>query len=213
ANGTVLLNANGTLSFTPAANYNGSTSFTYTVTSGGVTETATVNLTVNPVNDAPINSVPGAQTTNEDTAQVFSSANGNAISLTDIDSASVTTTVSVSHGTLTLSAAAVDAAAAAGVTISNNGTGNLTLVGAPNNINTVLNGLSYHPIADYNGADNLTIVTSDGALSDTDNIAITVTPVVDIANDVIILNEDTVANYDVNNNDTFENAGHTITAI
>ncbi|KTD45129.1 hypothetical protein, partial [Legionella quateirensis] len=139
--------------------------------------------------------------------------NGNAISLTDIDSASVTTTVSVSHGTLTLSAAAVDAAAAAGVTISNNGTGNLTLVGAPNNINTVLNGLSYHPIADYNGADNLTIVTSDGALSDTDNIAITVTPVVDIANDVIILNEDTVANYDVNNNDTFENAGHTITAI
>ncbi|WP_115148752.1 cadherin-like domain-containing protein [Legionella quateirensis] len=43
---TVLLNANGTLSFTPAANYNGSTSFTYTVTSGGVTETATVNVTV-----------------------------------------------------------------------------------------------------------------------------------------------------------------------
>ncbi|WP_162264398.1 Ig-like domain-containing protein, partial [Legionella quateirensis] len=74
ANGTVLLNNDGTLSFTPTANYNGSTSFTYTVTSGGVTETATVNLTVNPVNDAPINSVPGAQTTNEDTAQVFSSA-------------------------------------------------------------------------------------------------------------------------------------------
>ncbi|WP_165483208.1 cadherin-like domain-containing protein, partial [Legionella quateirensis] len=95
ANGTVLLNNDGTLSFTPTANYNGSTSFTYTVTSGGVTETATVNLTVNPVNDAPINSVPGAQTTNEDTAQVFSSANGNAISLTDIDSASVTTTISV----------------------------------------------------------------------------------------------------------------------
>ncbi|KTD52548.1 cadherin-like domain-containing protein, partial [Legionella quateirensis] len=53
ANGTVLLNNDGTLSFTPTANYNGSTSFTYTVTSGGVTETATVNVTVNPVNDAP----------------------------------------------------------------------------------------------------------------------------------------------------------------
>ncbi|WP_157076145.1 beta strand repeat-containing protein, partial [Legionella quateirensis] len=206
ANGTVLLNANGTLSFTPAANYNGSTSFTYTVTSGGVTETATVNVTVNPVNDAPINSVPGAQTTNEDTAQVFSSANGNAISLTDIDSASVTTTISVAHGSLT-------ALATAGVTITNNGTGTVTLVGSPTNITTALNGLSYTPVADYNGADSLTVVTSDGTLSDTDNIAITVTPVVDIANDAITLNEDTVANYDVNNNDTFENAGHTITAI
>ncbi|KTD48105.1 Ig-like domain-containing protein, partial [Legionella quateirensis] len=206
ANGTVLLNANGTLSFTPAANYNGSTSFTYTVTSGGVTETATVNLTVNPVNDAPTNSVPGAQTTNEDTAQVFSSANGNAISLTDIDSASVTTTISVAHGSLT-------ALATAGVTITNNGTGTVTLVGSPANITTALNGLSYTPVADYNGADNLTVVTSDGALSDTDSIAITVNPVVDIANDTATFNEDTVANLDVNANDTFENAGHTITAI
>ncbi|WP_165483201.1 tandem-95 repeat protein, partial [Legionella quateirensis] len=205
-NGTVLLNGDGTLSFTPAANYNGSTSFTYTVTSGGVTETATVNLTVNPVNDAPTNSVPGAQTTNEDTAQVFSSANGNAISLTDIDSASVTTTISVAHGSLT-------ALATAGVTITNNGTGSVTLTGSPAAITTALDGLSYQPVADYNGADSLTIVTSDGALSDTDSIAITVNPVVDIANDVITLNEDTVATYDVNNNDTFENAGHTITAI
>ncbi|WP_172459538.1 hypothetical protein [Legionella quateirensis] len=48
-----------------------------------------------------------------------------------------------------------------------------------------MNGLSYTPVADYNGADSLTIVTSDGALSDTDNIAITVNPVVDIANDAI----------------------------
>ncbi|WP_193787179.1 hypothetical protein, partial [Legionella quateirensis] len=74
-----------------------------------------------------------------------------------------------------------------------------------------LDGLSYTPVADYNGPDSLTVVTSDGTLSDTDNIAITVNPVVDIANDALTLNEDTVATYDVNNNDTFENAGHTIT--
>ncbi|WP_193787192.1 beta strand repeat-containing protein, partial [Legionella quateirensis] len=206
ANGTVLLNANGTLSFTPTANYNGSTSFTYTVTSGGVTETATVNLTVNPVNDAPTNSVPGAQTINEDATRVFSSANGNAISLTDIDSASVTTTISVAHGSLT-------ALATAGVTITNNGTGTVTLVGSPANITTALNGLTYTPVADYNGADSLTVVTSDGTLSDTDSIAITVTPVADIVNDTVTTNEDSAVTINVNTNDTFENAGHIITAI
>ena len=40
--------------YTPNADFNGTDSFTYTVTSGGVTETATVNVTVNPVNDAPV---------------------------------------------------------------------------------------------------------------------------------------------------------------
>jgi len=35
ANGSVTLKADGTLDFTPAANYNGATSFTYTVSSGG----------------------------------------------------------------------------------------------------------------------------------------------------------------------------------
>ncbi|WP_193787172.1 Ig-like domain-containing protein, partial [Legionella quateirensis] len=103
--------------------------------------------------------------------------------------------------------------ATAGVTITNNGTGSVTLTGSPAAITTALDGLSYQPVADYNGADNLTLVTSDGALSDTDNIAITVNPVVDIANDAATINEDTVANLDVNANDTFENAGHTITAI
>ncbi len=39
--------------YTPNLNFSGSDSFTYTVTSGGVTETATVNVTVNSVNDAP----------------------------------------------------------------------------------------------------------------------------------------------------------------
>src|SRR5262249_27206285 len=68
AKGTVSLNGPGQLISTPTPNYNGPASFTYTVTSGGVTETATANVTVNAVNDAPVNTVPGAQTTNEDTS-------------------------------------------------------------------------------------------------------------------------------------------------
>ncbi|MCU8105403.1 retention module-containing protein [Shewanella sp. SM101] len=46
ANGTVTINADGTVTYTPSANFHGTDSFTYTVTSGGVTETTTVNVTV-----------------------------------------------------------------------------------------------------------------------------------------------------------------------
>ena len=54
ANGTVTL-AGGVVSFTPAANFNGTTSFTYTVSDGsGGTATATVTVTVTPVNDLPV---------------------------------------------------------------------------------------------------------------------------------------------------------------
>jgi len=46
--------AAGSLTYTPAANYHGADSFTYTVDDGtGRTDTATVNVTVGDVNDAP----------------------------------------------------------------------------------------------------------------------------------------------------------------
>ncbi|MBD9387908.1 tandem-95 repeat protein [Agrobacterium sp. AGB01] len=201
ANGSVRLNANGTLTFIPTANYNGQTSFTYTVTSGGVTETANVVVTVTPVNDAPVNTVPGAQTTAEDSPLAIGGVN-----VSDVDGDTLTTTVSVTNGSLSVTAGG-------GSTISNNGTGAVTIAGTAAQINAALAGLSYTPTADYNGAAQLTVVTSDGTLTDTDSIAITVTPVADIANDVVTTNEDTAITIDVNANDTFENSGHTITAI
>ncbi|MFG1422255.1 Ig-like domain-containing protein [Roseixanthobacter liquoris] len=55
ADGSVTLNGNGTLFFTPKANFNGATSFSYTVSDGqGGTDTATVHLNVAAVNDAPV---------------------------------------------------------------------------------------------------------------------------------------------------------------
>jgi len=55
AHGTLVLNANGSFTYTPNANYNGSDSFTYKANDGTVDGTpVTVNLTVNPVNDAPV---------------------------------------------------------------------------------------------------------------------------------------------------------------
>lgn len=53
-NGTVDL-VNGVVTFTPNANYNGPASFTYTlIDATGKTDTATVNLTIEPANDAPV---------------------------------------------------------------------------------------------------------------------------------------------------------------
>src|SRR5262249_57540872 len=65
--GTVSLSGSNVI-FTPAADYNGAASFTYTVSDGhGGSSTATVNVTVNPVNDAPVANADSV-TTKEDTA-------------------------------------------------------------------------------------------------------------------------------------------------
>ncbi|HEX8143594.1 MAG TPA: DNA/RNA non-specific endonuclease [Pyrinomonadaceae bacterium] len=56
AHGTVAITGGGTgLTYTPAANYFGPDSFTYTISDGnGGIDTATVNVNVTPVNDPPI---------------------------------------------------------------------------------------------------------------------------------------------------------------
>ena len=55
ANGTVSISPDGTVRYVPNADYSGADSFTYTVTDGnGGTDTATVDVTVTPVNDAPV---------------------------------------------------------------------------------------------------------------------------------------------------------------
>ena len=79
-NGSVTLNSSNQVIFTPAANYSGSASFTYTVTSGGATETATVNVTVNDTPTATTSAVAGT----EDTALVFTWAHFN---VSDVDTA------------------------------------------------------------------------------------------------------------------------------
>ena len=53
--GSVTLNGDGSVTFTPDLNYNGEAKFDYTVSDGnGGTDTATVTLNVLPVNDAPV---------------------------------------------------------------------------------------------------------------------------------------------------------------
>src|SRR5262249_48776990 len=78
--------------YSPTANYNGAATVQIstndlgnTGSGGALGDTDTVNLTINAVNDAPVNSVPAAQTTNEDFTLTFSTGNGNLISVADVD--------------------------------------------------------------------------------------------------------------------------------
>ncbi|MGL1210072.1 tandem-95 repeat protein, partial [Vibrio parahaemolyticus] len=66
ANGTVSVNPDGSVTYTPNDNYHGTDSFTYIVTSGGVSESTTVSVDVTPVNDAPV-AKDDIATTQEDT--------------------------------------------------------------------------------------------------------------------------------------------------
>src|SRR6185503_10459336 len=55
SNGTLTLNADGSFSYTPNANFNGADSFSYRANDGTVdSNVVTVTLTVSAVNDAPV---------------------------------------------------------------------------------------------------------------------------------------------------------------
>jgi VCBS repeat-containing protein len=128
-------------------------------------------VTVVPLNAPPVNTVPGAQTTAEDTPLAFGA--GNVLSVTDADNPSLTVEVQVTHGIFTLSGTA-------GLTVTGDGTADVTLSGTIANLNAALNGATYAPAPNYNGPAQLTITSTDSAsASDTDNVAITVTPVND----------------------------------
>ncbi len=106
ANGTVVINAGTNVSFTPNANFNGTTSFTYTISDGnGGTDTATVTVTVTSVNDGPdaVN----------DSATVARNSSANAINVlandTDVDgdTLSVTAATNGTNGTVTFTSTGV----------------------------------------------------------------------------------------------------------
>src|SRR5215813_11950086 len=102
--GTVSLDASGNIVFTPAANFSGDASFTYTVSDGhGGTATATVNITVTPVNDVPVAANDTVSAT-EDTPLVLAPAAllGNDSDV-DGDSLTITSVQGATHGTVAIS--------------------------------------------------------------------------------------------------------------
>ena len=79
------LNSDGSFTYTPSGNYNGSDSFVYKVNDGAAdSNLATVSLTITAVNDAPV-ATTESYTTAEDTALVVDAASGLLKDATDID--------------------------------------------------------------------------------------------------------------------------------
>ena len=197
-------------------NYGANTTRTinFTVTDGLLnSDPATATITITATNDAPVNVVPGAQVFNEDAARVFSTANGNALSTSDVDAdpaaQALSVTLSVLHGTLTLTSLT-------GLSFSGGSDGTndatMTFTGTANAINAALGaGLTFNPTADYYGSDTLTFTVNDqgfngnpGATQDSDTVTLTINAVADIANDAAVTNEDTAVNVLVLANDSFE---------
>ncbi|WP_028117262.1 Ig-like domain-containing protein, partial [Ferrimonas senticii] len=129
---TVVINDDGTLTFTPNANFNGDTTISYTVTdANGDSSDATVAVTVNAVNDAPLVS------SNEITVNEASSGALGLSAPTDADGDNLTITVTglPTIGSITL---------ADGTTVVTNG---MELTAEQ------LEGLLYQAPDDYNDGD------------------------------------------------------------
>ena len=172
--GTLRVDANGDFSFTPLPNYSGQVpNFTYTISDGSGSSSATLAIDISPLNDAPGHAVPQAQVTAEDTPLTFSLLTQNALGAFDPDLDSLTTTLTVQHGVLNVGLNLL------GATVSGAGTGTLVLTGSQAAINNAMAQLQYTPNANYHGPDSLEISTTDGQLTDSDSVAITVTPVND----------------------------------
>ena len=144
-----------------------------TASGGHDTGSFTQTVLVTAVNDAPVNTVPGAVNTSGDIDQAIAG-----LSVNDSDSTSLTTTLHVDHGTLTV-------AALGGATVGGSGTDTVILTGSVAQINAALgtaNNVIYHSVAGFTGTDVLTVLTQDaggpgtGPLSDTDTVAIDVAP-------------------------------------
>jgi VCBS repeat-containing protein len=162
--GTVTLGADGKLTFTPNENFSGDVSFTYTIADPvGLTSTATVNVTVAAVADAPDLTVADASG-DEDAAIVLDID----AALTDLDSSETLSIV--------ISGVPEGASLSAG---TDNGDGSWTLGAAD------LVGLTITPPADSDGDFTLTVTATatEGANGDSADTVATIDVTVAQVND------------------------------
>ena len=144
----------------------------------------TIALSIAAVNDAPVQTAPGALTVDEDTDLAVTG-----LHVADVDAADgvLRTTLSVGAGTLRVRADAPGGLAPSAIV--GNGSAQLTLTGTLAQLNATLaavDGVVYRGAANVHGSDTLTLTTDDlggrgsgGAQVDTDTVALTVRSVND----------------------------------
>ncbi|WP_255576404.1 Ig-like domain-containing protein [Comamonas sp. Y33R10-2] len=185
AGGTIVIAADGSYTYTPPANFNGTDTVDYTVTDGTLSDIGTLTITVDPVNDAPV-AVDDSVTATEDTP--FNSTVSLVANDTDADGNPLTAV----PGTFTTTAGGTIVIAADG-------------------------SYTYTPPANFNGTDTVDYTVTDGTLSDTGTLTITVDPVNDApvaVDDSVTATEDTPLNSTVSlvANDT-DADGNPLTAV
>jgi len=153
ANGVATVSGTGlsqVVSYAPNADFNGTDSFVVRITDDSLTDTITVNVTVNAANDAPaITETTAAITTDEDTSGTVT------LNATDIDGDTINWSVGLAatNGVATVSGAGLSQV------------------------------VSYAPNANFNGSDSFIVSITDGSLTDT----ITVDVTVNAANDAPVI--------------------------
>jgi hypothetical protein len=153
----LVIGSNGSYTFTPAANYNGSVpvaSYTVSDAKGG-SDTSTLAIAITPVNDAPVavnDTLSGTQNTSLTitSADLFGADGTGMVNDYDIDSAnfsSISVTSLATNGTLLLNGTAV------------------TLNQVISAADLAANKLTFTPNSGFSGAASFNYTVSDGALS------------------------------------------------
>ncbi len=194
--GQVFVLSDNTIRYSPPPGYVGIDTFTYTVTSGGITETSTVEVVI--TNTAPVTTDTDVSM-NEDGPQISGS-----LTVTDVDSDVIRVTsfqVDGMNGVFT---------------INRFGTGTAVIPGVGTFTLSYDRNYTFTPVADWNGdVPQITYVVTDdnGDTQVSGKVIIVVNPVVDIANDAITLQAGTSSSDNLLTNDSFENSDRTITGV
>jgi VCBS repeat-containing protein len=152
--------------------------FSVTASDGALSSTNTVTINITATDDGPRIELRATETIDEDNNISFTTANGNRIVMTDIDSPADTFTVQISatKGVLNL-ANMTNITTTAGA----NNSATITVTGLLADIQNMLDSMTYRPNQHYFGADTITINATDGptAVTNTKTIAITINSVND----------------------------------
>ena len=201
-NGTVVSNGDGTFTYSPTGNFNGTDSFTYTISDGTSSDTATINITVNPVNDAPV-AADDTASMNEDTpvtATVLANDNGGPAN--EIQTMTVTGTTNGTNGTVTTNGTTVTYTpnlnfhGADSFTYTITDSGGLT---ATATVNITVNAVNDAPVAANDSASTgedtpvtITVLTNDNGGPANEVQTVTVTATTNGANGTVTSNGTTV---------------------
>ena len=207
--GSLTFNSDGTFTYIPAADFNGTDSFTFSANDGTVdSNTATFTITVNAVNDAPV-AADGSDTTDEDTTL------SGTVTATDVENDPLTYTLvdDVTSGSLTFNS---DGTFTYTPAADFNGTDSFTFTANDGMVDSntatftiTVNAINDAPVAADGSASTDEDTTLNGSVSatDVDGDDLTYTLVDDVSNGSLIFNSDGTFTYtpnaDFNGTDSF----------